>query len=367
MSENDPSDVPYKNIWKLRTDNMIEGHSWHWWWWIFFIKNPENPMRPKQLMILWSSKYTDRVKVDHKWWHMDKPPHYVGNNLKFNGMAAAWYFDGKNMQDPLVLREGDFTVTNSGKKGELDPKIEGTDYRFYGSKDEYRVNIQDDENDFKFRLTPWNSYLNKHRLNENKYFRGYNYNILKILGMKLDGAIDGKDIEGSAYFQRVSMNAPAMPWYWGIIHCEDGSFIQYFNPFIGPQIFRKGKKQRSLLDWGDISLSKSLLFYHRETDTEYKFRSKDIQIKHSISDELPSFVITGEDDEKRIKIELDAYSRALWRFEEPNKLRRNSVFHYNEYPAELTDFYFQDNSNEVEKDDLGRTYSNFEHSWGKLL
>jgi hypothetical protein len=40
---------PYENMWVLKTDDMIENLTWWWWWWIFFIKDPDNPGKTKQL------------------------------------------------------------------------------------------------------------------------------------------------------------------------------------------------------------------------------------------------------------------------------------------------------------------------------
>ncbi len=364
-----PSKSDYRSPWTLKFDNMLPDLSWYWWWWIFFIDNPDDPKKPKQLMILWSTKYADDILVHDKHWSVEKLPTWVGNKLKFNGMTAAWWFDGKTMNEPIVLDDMDFEVINNGQKGELRPLCKDADYRFFGSPDNYQVNIIDEKNDFRMKMSPWNDHLQEHRFSQNNYSKKYSYNILKIYGMKLKGKIDGEPIKGSAYFQRVNVNAPAVPWYWGLVHCQSGDFIYYFNPFIGPQMFRTKRKQRSKLDFGDISLSKSAMYYHKETDTEYNFDKKDITVDHRFDGDTIIFTVSGEDDEKRILIELKAYSRAHWRFQQPRKLGMKSILYYNEYPATLTSFEFEkkDGSLKVIKKDLGRTHANFEHSWGKLF
>lgn len=359
----------YDNMWVLKTDNMIEDLSWYWWWWIFFIKNPKNPSRPKQLMILWSTKYTDHIEVNDKKWGVEKLPTWNDETLEFNGMTAAWFFDGKKMHDPIVLKDMDFEVSNDGEEGELNPLTNDSDYRFYGSPDKYFVNIKDENNDVELELTPWNDYLQKHRFSEEEYIKDYSYNIMKIYGMKMNGKINKKPVQGSGYFQRVQVNAPATPWYWGLVHCQDGSFIHYFNPFIGPQMFRSKKKSRSWLEFGDIRLSRSIRFYHRKTDREFNFSTSDIKVKRQNNGGLPDFTIKGEDKYKEIYIKLSAYSRAYWKFKQKRKLLMKNIFYYNEYPANLVDFKFRlkDNSLIVTKPDLGKTFSNFEHSWGKLF
>ncbi|MFO7618633.1 MAG: hypothetical protein R6W91_03125 [Thermoplasmata archaeon] len=360
---------PYENMWVLKTDDMIKNLTWWWWWWIFFIKDPDNPGKTKQLMILWSTKYSDDIMVmDHKW-SVSKLPAWEDGALKFNGMVAAWWFDGKQMHDPIVLEEADFEVRHDGDEGELNPILKGTDYRFFGGPKNYTVNIKDKDNDFHFEMTPWNDYLLKHRFNENQYTKKYSYNIMKIFGMKLKGTIRGKPIEGSAYHQRVTVNAPAPPWYWGLVHCEDGSYIDYFMPYIGPQIFRSTDKPTSWLDFCDIRMNKSIHFYHKPTNTEYRFNTKHTRIRHKVVDGLPAFEITGKDNEKEFFLRLKAYTRAYWRFQQPRKMGMKSILYYNEYPAIVDEFRFRklDGSLEVGKKNLGFTACNFEHSWGKLI
>lgn len=367
MSQKDED--AYKDMWALKTENMIENFSWYWWWWIFFVKDPENPGRPKQFMILWSTKYTDYIKVMDKEWSVDRLPKWDGNELRFNGMTAAWWYDGEKMYDPLILRSSDFIVKNGEEKGFLKPKLKDAKYTISGSPEKYTVKVKDPDNDFEFNMTPWNDYLQKHRFNEKRYTKKYGYNILKIQGMKLNGEIDGEEIEGSAYFQRVCVDAPAVPWYWAVVHSEDGSYIQYMIPFIGPQIFRSKKKSKSKLDWGDIGLSRNITFYHRGTDKEYVFKSKSVKIDHEIVDGLPVFEVRGGDDEKEFYLKLKAYSRAYWRFQQKRRFGMKSILYYNEYPAEVVDFRFKSKggSLDLKQGDLGQMYGNFEHAWGKLF
>lgn len=363
------TEKPYRNMWVLKTDDMIPNLTWWWWWWIFFVKDEERPGRTKQLMILWSTKYTDYIKVMDKEWSVKRLPTRDGGTLKFNGMTAVWWYDGREMYDPLLLKEMDFEVRHEGDKGELKPLVKGCDYRFYGSPQRYVVNIKDEENDFHFEMRPWNDYLQEHRFNENQYTEKYSYNIMKIYGMKMKGEIEGRDITGSAYHQRVTVNAPAAPWYWGLVHWEDGSYIDYFNPFVGPQIFRTKEKPTSLWDWGDIRLSRSIHFYHRKTDTEYRFRTKAVRVKHRVEDGLPVFLVRGRDDEKTLDLRVRAYARAYWRFQQPRRWGMKSILYYNEYPSVVEEFRFstRDGRVRVEKSDLGESACNTEHTWGKLI
>jgi hypothetical protein len=368
MAPEDAS-VPYKNLWVLKTDDMLKNLSWWWWWWLFFVKDPDNPGKTKQFMILWSTKYTDNIKVMDEKWSVSKLPTWEDGVLKFNGMTCAWWYDGKQMYDPLMIVKSDFEVRKEGPFGEVKPLVDGADYRFLGSPEKYEVNIKDDKNDFRFEMTPWNDYLQQHNFNESQYTKKYSYNILKIFGMKMNGRINGEEVTGSAYQQRVTVNAPAAPWYWGLVHFDDGSYLDYFMPFIGPQIFRTKEKAKSWLDWGDRALNRSIHFYHRESNTEFKFKKKQVTITHKVKDGLPIFDVLGKDKEKQIYLRLKAYSRAHWRFQQRRKRGMRSILYYNEFPAEVTHFHFKtrDGSVNVKKGDLGESAANFEHTWGKLI
>ncbi|MEF8834727.1 MAG: hypothetical protein V5A76_01080 [Candidatus Thermoplasmatota archaeon] len=367
MSRKKSEDRP--NIWDIQVDNMIENYSWYWWWWIFFIDDPDNPGRPKQLMILWSTKCTDHIKVMDKEWSLENFPKWEENRLELEGMVAAWWYDGEDMEDPLFLEETDILVEKDDEGGSLKTDIENCEYSLSGNPEKYTVKIKDSDNDFTFELTPSNSYLSKHRPNEERYTDDYGYNIMKIHGMNLDGRIDGKEVEGTAYFQRVCVDAPAVPWYWGVFHGEDGSFLQYFDLFVGPQMFRSKDTQRSMLEWGDISVSRSVIFYHRETDKEYRFNKESIEIEKELKKGLPIFTVKGKEDGNKISIRSRAYSRAFWRFQQKRRFGMKQVLYYNEYPAEVLDFSFEsvEDSLKLEKEDIGRMYGNFEHTWGKLF
>ena len=363
-----PAPRDYRNIWVLNTANPIKGLTWWWWWWIFFIRDPDNDRRTKQLMILWSTKYTDHVRVMDHDWSCSNPPVWNGDTLEFNGMTASWWYDGKRMEDTQVLVESDFRVERRGGSGELRPLLEA-DYGFSGSPKEYRVNIVDDRNDFRFTMRPWNDYMSRQRFNESHYTRKYSYNIMKIYGMRLGGTVNGDPVEGSAYFQRVTVNAPAPPWYWGVLHFEDGSYLDYFQPYVGPQIFRTTDSARSMLDWGDIRLNRSIQFYSAERDREYRFRTRECSIRHGAGpDGLPVFDVRGRGADGEIHLRWSAYSRAYWRFQQRRRLGFSSILYYNEYPAEVNEFSFRGSDGTVVKGgDLGWMTGNMEHSWGKLI
>ncbi len=364
-------------MWDLDLEGRIHGLTWWWWWWLILLKDPAHRHRTRQLMILWSTKDTDWIKVnDHDWSPRGDITRVVGPDtglLEFDGMTAAWWYDGTRMHEPLVLERNDFEVRRDGAEGVVDPRSP-RELRFAGRPDRYRLDISLPERGAAFHLemTPWTPFMSLHRYRANQYTKRYSYNILRVYGMRVSGRylVDGKEVDAAgstAYFQKVRVNAPAAPWYWCVLHTERGDYMDYFMPHVGLGIFRTTDRPRSWLDRDGRFLSRSLQFWEEGAQRLHKFKRLRIR-KEFTSQDLPVFHLTGENEHGTIKVDLEAYSRAYWRFEQ-RYLRglRRSILYYNEFPAQLTGFELVADGARTTLEDLGWTAANCEHTWGKLL
>ncbi|MBM4248998.1 MAG: hypothetical protein FJ149_06120 [Euryarchaeota archaeon] len=371
-------------MWDLNLKEKIRNFTWWWWWWLLFIKDPENPRRSRQLMILWSTKNVDRIIVNDIPWERNLPiterplgdvegAWAGGKETRFDGMTAAWFFDGRRMHEPFVLEKNDFTVRRDagGERGELRPESEHG-LTLEGDPKGYRLRIRKDGWDLDFLMTPWSDFMSRQRFKAARYVGKYGYNILRIYGSKLAGTIghDGGNeaVSGSAYFQKVMVNAPATPWYWGTFHVDDGSYIDYFNPHIGPPMWRRTEAPRSGWDWGEIRLSKHMQFYHAGEDRVHEMRKLKVRKEWS-ADGLPIFNVLGRSKDGRTELELRlaSYSRAYWRFEQKYLRWFRSILYYNEYPVEVERAVLRDAGQKLDILDLGPVTGNCEHTWGKLL
>ena len=100
-------------LWRLDVMPPIPRLSWWWYWVIMFVPDPDNPGRSRQLMVLWSTKETPAIRVSGHWW---KP----GSRMSIDehgghvipGMVCAWWYDGKRMFEPLVIRECRMALVN---------------------------------------------------------------------------------------------------------------------------------------------------------------------------------------------------------------------------------------------------------------
>lgn len=344
------------NFWSFDTSNTMKGFTWWWFWWLFFIDTPKG--KPRQLMILWSTKECNKIKIDNYLWERKYPIIKDKNTMKFNGVTAAWYFDGKEMHDPFLLNEDDFISEWNNKGGKLYAK--NSLRLFEGGKGNYKVAFSENNDDFVFNMKPWTKFQSELR-SSGKYFIGKaGYAMEKIYGSKFTGKINKENISGTAYFQKVKVNAPAVPWYWGAFHFEKGSYLDFFMPNFGLQCLRRSDSQKSIFDTGHIFMKCNAQFYHEKTGKHYKF--KKIKIRKFMNNKLPVFTLIAKEKNTEMKAEWAAYTRACWKF----KQGKSKLF-YNEYPVDLKKFELRDGNTIIRKEDLGKCAGNIEHSWGLLL
>jgi hypothetical protein len=397
--------TPEELMWDLDTNNVIKNVTWWWWWWLFFIRNKDDPEHWKQLMILWSIKDTKKIKVmDHIW----TPKGGIikkDNSLTFPGMVCAWFYDGKKMRDPYLIHEKIFKSTwepkgevkplspdivrsTKGSKGKKVTKvfsypefknvgpgtlkvIDEDNYIFKGTPKKYNVKIEEGKDKFNFIIEPLNPFLSEPEFTFRKYVGKYGYSIYRIKGLKLSGdmIVDGESekISGSAYFQKIRLNSPAVPWYWSIFHFPSGGHLHYMIPHIGLPMFRKKVNPKSRLDWGEIKLSKTLDFFDGKNKKLYHFDNIKLK-KDFTSENLPIFNITGTNLEgQSLILSIKSYARAYWRFEQKTTIK-SRIFFYNEYPANITKFeiYDADKNKIVDLKDFEYNIGHCEHSWGRL-
>lgn len=198
----------------------LEKGGWLWWFWLFFIDNPDEVEKPRQLAILWSRKDEKSITCNDKRFKFED-----ANNGNLEGVVASWYFDGKGMNHNFLLEKSDLEIDSSSLEtgGE-------TPTSFHINGERCKVEIG---NDFHFSAEPRDEYdfaINSRT--SKQYPLGLNYSMLRSNRLDLESEIKGEAVTGSAYFQRVFVNAPTPSWYWGIFHFENGGFLDYYKPYI---------------------------------------------------------------------------------------------------------------------------------------
>lgn len=311
-------------------------NAWWWWFWLFFFNNPKNPAQPRQLMILWSMKKDKEIDCNNLKIKLCNPY----DKSKLHGAVASWYFDGEKMHHNFILERCDMNFTD---KELFTDSATPTSFVVNKGKSIIRIG-----NDFEFITEKGNSNTfalpNYH---SHTYMGNKGYSSMKSNHLNLSGKVNGMPIHGSAYFQRVFVNAPSPSWYWGIFHFKKGGILTYFNP----RVFGKSiKKNISFFDGREM---------HKFTEMNVK----------SMGKQLPAFSVSGENNDEKMKFTVSPYSHSSWIFRKkvlgiiPNKLV------YNEYPAVISDLELENKrtGKKIVLRDLGKSIGNAEHTTGFLF
>ncbi len=385
---------PLNDLWELPDLPNIKHLTWDWWWWLVMWPSKKHPGRSEQLMVLWSTKETPSIYVNEHHWAAAATANTTEEDLVvLPGMIAGWYFDGEKMYEPLVLQESRIAAISSKHKDwpikdekggavfALCEQLLSTGMSDDGGK--FWMRIESDKNavkngspkQFDIKMTPWNTALSTARRSFQKYQNNMGYDIFRIHGCKATGMIDNEKFEGSAYLQKVRVQAPTVPWYWGILHFSDGSYLDWFLPHLSLLALSSSNKPWQSLDSFEIPLRKAGLFHdakrqRSENFTKLKFKKikGDYQIKNQegINEELPRFEIEMWNGRTMIVLSVEAISRAYWSFDQQTRGGMFSHFCYNEYPLKVTGIAIEDEFGIRTLEDWEWIHGNAEHSWGIL-
>jgi hypothetical protein len=324
-----------KKIFDIKNEPMPRG-AWWWWFWLFFFDNPKNPEKPRQLMILWSTKNVKEIYCNDLRIKMN----HTENREILDGAVASWYFDGERMHHNYLLEQCNINIKHDGLSSTSSIP---TSFSIDGSKGTVRIG-----KDIEFVAETAGSHeFLKPSYRSNTYIGSKGYYIIRMSYLKLSGKVNGEKVRGSAYFQRVFVNVPSPPWFWGIFHFDSGSILTYFNP----HIFGK-------------SIKKEISFF----DGKKTHKFVDMKVKKS-GKKLPKFTVSGENASQKIRFTVEPYSHSSWTFRKkslgfvPNKLV------YNEYPAVISAFELDDKKTgkKTVLGDLGKSVGNAEHTTGLLF
>ena len=361
--------MSWRQVLDVDTDHVVRNRTWWWWWLLFFFRNPKDPERWRQLVLLWGTRNCRKLVVNGHEWRNDQTFSRTPEGLEVDGMTAAWYFDGERMHDPLFLDDGHMRLSPRGEGGSLDLGNGGSHYRIDAGPTSTRVTVRRPDCSVDLALDPWQPHLEGLVPTGKQYLMNLGYKMFKIRGRRVAGTItaDGRTeaVDGTVYFQNVRINSPTSPWYWSVFHSENGSYLDYFMPHIGPPAMRRTERHRSRLDWGERNLSRGLIFVDGR-DGKVR-RVKNLRMSKTYKDDLPTFTLTGDDGGASVRMVMESYARAYWKIEQPWLGVLTSRLYYNEYPAILRDFEFREGSKITRLADLGSwTVGNCEHAWGMV-
>ena len=362
------------SLWKLQNLPPIHHLTWDWWWWLVMLDDENGNPAGKQLMVLWSTKDNPLVEVNgYPWKPKGRPGFDEQGSIAMDGMVAAWWYDGKELIEPLVLEESRIIVLAEDHPNWPYEKggIVASD-----TKEEFSMGLHPDENkfwlrletkhgDFDLTMTPWNRAMSSMKVAQAEYGLGMGYGISRLHGTLCEGSIDGKEVQGTSYFQKVCVQAPSPPWFWGVLHFDDGSYIDWFLPHISPTITAKDSRPWKRRDLTHYPLSQGGLFHDANRERTEKFSQ--VKVDRICNENgLPTFFVHMWNGLTEIRIEAVAVTRAHWTFDQPTRGGLKSHLTYNEYPLNVTRLEIEDEIGIRKRDNWGTIRGNAEHSWGLL-
>jgi hypothetical protein len=372
--------------------------TWDWWWWLVMLDDEEGRPAGQQLMVLWSTKDNDRVEVNGQPWQpKGRPAADEHGAFLIDGMVCAWWFDGQRMHEPYIKRTCNMIAMpdthprwpGTGGLGEGGGAVvplleEDLSMGLRSDKSSFWLNLRGDPEAVKggapasmaLTLTPWNPAMSVARPSTATYAAGMGYDILRVHGTRVTGTVGDRDVQGTAYFQKVCVQAPSPPWYWGVLHFEDGSYIDWFLPHLAPTLAARDARPWKKRDIQHLALSQGGLFHDAKHQRTERFGKVEV-VKvaspmsegnhgHSPDAPLPRFTVHLLNGRTSIKLEVQAVERAHWHFDQPTRGGLWSHLTYNEYPLELKRLEIVDEFGVRTRKDYGWVRGNAEHAWGML-
>ena len=386
------------DFWRFDILPPVHRLSWWWWWVLVLLPDPNNPGRSKQLMVLWSSKDTSAIRVSGHWWipgASRRIDDHGGHTM--SGMVCAWWYDGENMFEPLLMKEckmasiddkhplwpGDKGGIGEGGGAVVPITSEDLSFGLRSNRESFWVNLSSDlkmikkgaPSKFSLEMTPWWKNPSTATYKNNVYAMNMGYDIMRIHGTKAVLEIDGEKFEGTAYIQKVGVQAPSLPWFWGFLQFDDGSYLDWFMPHASPSFTMKDDQPWSMRDffrWPNIG---SGIFHDFKRNRTEHFKRCTVELakqegKDVLRDErgniLPLFRIKIWNGRTQISIHVRATNRARWTFDQPTRAGFVSHLTYNEYPLEVVKIAILDENGLRTGDDYEWMRGNAEHSWGIL-
>ncbi len=384
----------FSSLWRLDVMPPINRLTWWWYWVLVMVPDANNPGRSRQLMTLWSTKQTEAIRVSGHWWkpgsRMHKDEH---GGFVIPGMVCAWWYDGETMHEPLTMRECRMAVVGddhplwpgegAGEGAGAIVPIEREDMSLGmlpGNAGMWMSLSSDREavsrgapSAFEAELTPWWGPTSSLTYRNNEYSMGMGYDILRLQGSKCRLNVDGEPEEGTAYFQKVTVQAPASPWFWGMLHFGDGSYLDWFMPHVSPlssTMDDRPWRRRDFLRYPDNGAG---VFHDRIRGRTENFARCEVELSESaegLRDRhghlLPEFRVRIWNGRTQISLDVRAASRARWTFDQPTRGGMVSHLTYNEYPLEVARIAILDEGGLRSIEDYEWIHGNAEHAWGIL-
>ena len=331
-------------------------------------------------MILWSTKDCRSITMSGYQWNRGHRPRF-DSGVTMDGIVASWWWDGNTMHEPWRFGEGRMHV-EGGEQPIVAPLWSEAPVVGYDTDlNRFWIDVPNSKNNgggpasAQFSIEPFPETEHVITHHNNLFTETMGYDIHRLRRARVRGIVDDTERTGTAYLQKVTVDAPPVPWFWGLIHLKDGSYIDWFMPHLGGSAMRRSSKPWSMLGRaGHVALRPSGLFIDESKERKQRFSIVDVKVEPSERQDLsrdgaplPRFIVYLVSGRVRICIRAAALSRAAWVFNQQTVADLTSHLTYNEYPLSIEHIIIED---EVGLRKLGASDvigANAEHAWGWLF
>ena len=371
MSDND-LDHAFDQIWTVQPDRHNRFSSA--WWFFYLFPEGDEGYGPEQLMV---AVMANKNKLS-EFNGLETEPMNLSREdgkEKFNSVINSWYSN----KEELIEIVKDTSKTELSPKGRLEafnkPASAGKNLVIESRSDErdgFQVHLKNSHYTLDFETF--------NNSNEKGQWPKENYNLDKLglganlinwtrMNFKGELKINGvkKDITGAAYFQRVCLHIPLMPWKWLYTVFPIGDVFIGFIPYLGLQHIRRTYKFSSKNHIEDLTWPIKTVGKWIKAETGEIIEFDKVTIKTLLHDnDAPNFEIKAIKDEGAIKFTAHTEKDIKNVMKKPvlAGLTENRYF-YNEYIFSVEDF--ESTLNEIELNQPENGYGNFEYTWGQWL
>jgi len=297
-----------------------------YWWFLFF------GQERKQLMLVVFRKFGRSMVFNEKEMVFKKL-----DLSKFQAVMAGWIYDGNEIRD-LEDTNTIITVNTEGKK--MISNICNRELTLSHGFPDYELKLEE-----LIDLRMKKGWFPENKSAYGLFIPPFGVGWVNAY-LTAEGTVLGEKFKGTAHMQKVVGIIPYGPFHWGRVIFQNGSFTSLF-------CLKTGKESRRYFH-------RSITFYNHDGRKTIRFENPKLEILKR-EGKKPTWVIEGQDHERKLRIILEAYATKSFTF----KGGGSQV--YTEYAVAPTEFSLKTQDQVVTLDDLGDGIGNFEDAYGSPI
>lgn len=349
-----------------------------WWFFLLFPKDAQG-YGPRQLVFTIAARAGDQIRInDLTMPGIDLNRRVIDGEDAFHAAALGWYCDGETVHHgyPDIAAPTTLSFHNGIiQTGEIDDHVPAQGMRFRKSPTRplaMEAVIQNGRGQTRFEAwgdldcaatSPDNS-MNLATPLGGTHYIGWRRMHFEGLFQLPDGP---EQLEGIAFFQRVSLNVPVFPWKWIWAILPDQSMFSAYVPYIGRNFRRKAYEffETSRKEQAALSITQSAVWIGPNAAPPVKFNRVDVRpvLRPALP---PAFTVAarnGKGDE--LTFTADAYGHSRYTIDRPILGgRMQSHWDYNEYMFRMANLDGRINGQAITAETVGQGFGNLEYTWG---